>query len=72
MRTAADIGIVGGAIALATVKYLIYKGSLSPEEVKVILTDAQKRLTGFPDGAEAARMVGEIYERLVKEEEQFY
>jgi hypothetical protein len=71
MRTAADIGIVGSAIALALAKYLIYKGTLSPAEAKVILIDAKKRLADFPDGVEATRMIGELYERLVKEEEYF-
>jgi hypothetical protein len=71
MRTATDIGMAGGAIALALAKYLIYKGTLSPAEGKVILADAKKRLADFPDGTEATRMIGELYERVVKEEEYF-
>jgi polyhydroxyalkanoate synthesis regulator phasin len=71
MRTAADIGMAGGAIALALVKHLIYKGDLTLEEAKVILTDAQKRLIDFPDGVESARMLREIYEKVVKEAEYF-
>ena len=48
MRTAADIGMAGGAIALALVKYLIYNGDLSPTQAKAIMTDAQKGSLTFP------------------------
>jgi hypothetical protein len=71
MRTAADIGMAGGAIAAALTKYLIYKGVLSLEEAKVILADAKKRLADFPDGAEATRMIDEVHERVVNDEEYF-
>ncbi len=71
MRTADDIGIAGGALALAVLKHMVYTGSLSLEDAKIILADAQKRLTAFPDGAEAARMIGEISERVHKEETYF-
>ncbi len=71
MRTGDDIGIAGGALALAFLKHMIYTGSLSLGEAKTILADAQKRLTAFPDGAEAARMIGEISERVHKEESSF-
>ena len=71
MRTAADIGMAGGAIALALVKYLIYNGDLSPTQAKAIMTDAQKGLTDFPDSVEAARVIRDIYERIDKAEENF-
>ena len=71
MRTAADIGMAGGAIAAALTKYLIYKGVLNLEEAKVILADAKKRLAEFPDGSEATRMIEEVYQRVVNEEEYF-
>jgi len=64
MRTAADIGLEGGAIVARPHKYMIYTGFLSLEGAKAILTDFQKRLIAFPDGAEAARMIGEISERI--------
>ena len=43
---------------------MIYTSFLSLEGAKAILTDFQKRLIAFPDGAEAARMIGEISERI--------
>ena len=71
MRTAADIGMAGGAIALALAKHLVYTGAVPPEAIKTILVDAKKRLTDVPDGAEATRMLEEIYERVIKEIEYF-
>ena len=71
MRTAADIGMAGGAIALALAKYLVFTGALPPEATKTILADAKERLTDFPDGAEAIHMLEEMYERVVKEIEYF-
>jgi uncharacterized protein (DUF1786 family) len=72
MRTAADIGMGGGAIALALIKHLNYKGVINLEETKLILADAKKRLADFPDGAEATRMIVEIYERIVNEQEEYF
>ena len=71
MRTAADIGMAGGAVAHALTKYLIFSGVLSLEQAKIILADAKKRLAEFPDGSEATRMIEEVYERVVNEEEYF-
>ena len=71
MRTAADIGVAGGAIALALAKYLVFTGALPAEATETILADAKKRLTDFPDGAEATRMLEEMYEMVVKEMEYF-
>jgi trans-aconitate methyltransferase len=66
MRTAADLGIGGGAVALALVDRLVAKNILTPDDAKAILADAQKRAMIFPDGVEGARVVGEIYASLTK------
>ncbi len=71
MRTAEDIGIAGGAIALALMKHLIFTGALSLDAAQTILADAQKRLIDYPDGAEATRMIAEVSERITKEQEYF-
>jgi cyanophycinase-like exopeptidase len=71
MRTAEDIGIAGGAIAAALMKHLIFTGGLSLDAAQAILADAQKRLVGFPDGAEATRVIAEASERIAKEGEYF-
>jgi hypothetical protein len=66
MRTAADLGIGGGAVALALLDHLITKNILSPADARAILGDAQKRAMIFSDGTEGARVVGEIYASLSK------
>lgn len=66
MRTANDIGIGGGAIAVALMDHLIKSGFLTAEAARAILTDAQKRAMIFPDGIEGARVVGEIYGTVPK------
>jgi len=63
--------MVGGAIALALAKSLIYKGTLSPEEAKVIFAGAEKRLAGLSDAGEANRIIEELHERLVKKQDFF-
>jgi len=67
--TAADVGMVGGAVALARAKSLIYKGTLGPAEAKVIFAGAEKWLIGLSDFGEASWIIEELYERLVKTED---
>ena len=50
MRTAADIGLEGGAIVARPHKYMIYTGFLSLEGAKAILADTQKRPLPSPMG----------------------
>jgi hypothetical protein len=64
MRKSVDVGIGGGAIALALILHLIKNNSITADDARSILSDAQKRATAFPDGTEGARIISEIYKSI--------
>jgi len=58
MRTAADLGTGGGAIALALIDHLINSNFLTPDDAKGhSLLTPQNRSASFPDGIEGASRV---------------
>jgi len=64
MRTASDLGIGGGAVALILIDHLVDAKVLTADDAKAVLAKAQKLAGTFTEGVEGARVIGEIYGRL--------